>query len=296
MLCSNPIERKSNKHGEHTVRKTASMLFPCGQCFNCRVNKSRLWANRMLLEMTDHAFSCFVTLTYSDDFLPCFESLQPEDVTKFFKRIRENTGRKLRYYYCGEYGERTGRPHYHIALFGIGQAEKEVIEEAWSYQGVKMGDVFIGELNVHTARYIAGYIMKGANKYAVKSNDEKFKRKIEEHLKGREPEFCRMSRGSAIGAEAVKRFAEVTGGRRFKKINYRGSEFYIGKTLQKKADKVTYSYDNGDSFDIYIDKLFDSFMAEGKNFRESVIIGNSQRRHQREKRHKLFTKRRITAK
>lgn len=279
------------------------MLFPCGQCFNCRVNKSRLWTNRILLELTDHAQNCMATLTYSDDFLPCFQSLQPEDVTKFFKKLRFYLDeidfdraqrckrpffRTVRYYYCGEYGTKTGRPHYHIALFGIGRNEKELVQKAWTYEGVKMGNVRLDELNNFTARYIAGYIMKGGNKYASKSNNNEFKQKIEEHLKGREPEFCRMSRSPAIGAKAIERFATSTNGRRFKKINFKGSEFYLGKTLQKKADKVTDSYDNGDSYDAYIDELFDSFMEEGKGFRESVIDGNAQRRHQRYKRHSIY--------
>lgn len=246
------------------------------------------------MEMTDHAYYSFITLTYNDDFIPCNNSLQPEDVTKFIKRLRKNTGRVLRYFYCGEYGSIGGRPHYHFAMFGINRGEKTIVQDAWSYQGCPMGRVSVDELNDYSARYITSYIMKGANKYVhEKVQDKKFARKVEKHLEGRRPEFQRMSRNPALGANAIRRFAEKTNFRRFKTINFKGSEFYLGKTLQKHADKVTCSYDNGDSYDIYIDELFDDFMEEGKGFRDSVINGTEPRRKQAERRHRIFRKGRV---
>lgn len=50
-------------------------LLPCGNCFECRLDYSREWANRLVLESLDHDYdTCFfVTLTYDDDHLPRFE-------------------------------------------------------------------------------------------------------------------------------------------------------------------------------------------------------------------------------
>ena len=48
---------------------TDYFTIPCGQCAGCRIDKSREWANRMMLEMPYSSGSWFVTLTYDDDFL-----------------------------------------------------------------------------------------------------------------------------------------------------------------------------------------------------------------------------------
>lgn len=39
---------------------------PCGRCIGCRLEYSRQWANRCLLELGYHENSWFVTLTYDD--------------------------------------------------------------------------------------------------------------------------------------------------------------------------------------------------------------------------------------
>ena len=40
---------------------------PCGHCIGCRLEYSRQWANRCLLEMQQHEQNCFITLTYDDE-------------------------------------------------------------------------------------------------------------------------------------------------------------------------------------------------------------------------------------
>ncbi len=44
-----------------------SILRPCGQCQNCRINKQREWTGRILLEAQMYPISSFVTLTYADE-------------------------------------------------------------------------------------------------------------------------------------------------------------------------------------------------------------------------------------
>lgn len=111
----------------------APKVIPCGQCIGCRLQRSREWANRCLMELQDHPEGgYFVTLTYNDMHLPwslysdpstgeaCFSlSLDRRDVQLFLKRLRKNTGQDIRYFGCGEYGPTTFRPHYHIILFGL---------------------------------------------------------------------------------------------------------------------------------------------------------------------------------
>ena len=41
---------------------------PCGQCIECRLQRSRRWADRCMLEMQYHEHSWFVTLTSKSNF------------------------------------------------------------------------------------------------------------------------------------------------------------------------------------------------------------------------------------
>ena len=122
---------------------------PCGRCLGCRLDYSRQWADRMILELeTNEKKGIFLTLTYNDDHVPvvydCDENgevvlddkgeassmaytLCKRDLQLAFKRLRDHlpSDKKIRYYACGEYGNapRSGkyrRPHYHAIIFGIG--------------------------------------------------------------------------------------------------------------------------------------------------------------------------------
>ena len=96
---------------------------PCGKCDECRVNHSREWALRCSLHYAalspeEKAKSWFITLTYDDLHNPGV--LCPDDMTLFFKRLRKHfKNEKIKYFYCGEYGSRTYRPHYHLIIFGL---------------------------------------------------------------------------------------------------------------------------------------------------------------------------------
>ncbi|UPW41126.1 replication initiator protein [Sigmofec virus UA08Rod_5448] len=106
---------------------------PCRHCIGCRLEYSRQWANRMMLELGYHDSAYFVTLTYDDYHVPISYYADPEtgeafpsltlrkrDLQLFFKRLRFTFGGdKIRYYACGEYGTDTLRPHYHAIIFGL---------------------------------------------------------------------------------------------------------------------------------------------------------------------------------
>lgn len=139
------------------------------------------------MESLTHEKNCFVTLTYDDDHLPDGGSLQPKDTQLFLKRLRKSTGQYLRYFLCGEYGDRTFRPHYHLALFGLDISDLESIKNVWHH-----GHVVVGDLNPQSAGYIAGYVTK------------KMTSKDDPRLAGRYPEFSRMSNRRGIGYNALQ--------------------------------------------------------------------------------------------
>uniref|UniRef100_A0AAU8B149 Replication initiator protein n=3 Tax=unclassified Microvirus TaxID=338099 RepID=A0AAU8B149_9VIRU len=123
---------------------------PCGKCIGCRLEYSRQWANRCMLELQYHQSAYFVTLTYNDEHVPvsyyddpetgeAFPSLtlRKRDFQLFMKRLRKRFCKygsrtvgelslssgiysdSIRFFAAGEYGSETYRPHYHAILFGL---------------------------------------------------------------------------------------------------------------------------------------------------------------------------------
>ena len=89
----------------------------CGQCIGCRIAKREAWAIRCVCESQMHLDNCFLTLTYDEESLPQYGSLEYRHVQLFFKRLRKKIG-AFRYFVCGEYGPHGDRPHYHALIFG----------------------------------------------------------------------------------------------------------------------------------------------------------------------------------
>lgn len=177
----------------------------CGQCMACRINRKRLWMHRMLLEMTSHSESSFVTLTYDDENLP--DELTPKHLQDWLKRIRKDVEpMRLRFYGVGEYGEKSGRPHYHLALFGYPHCLRgntdvkklrcctwcDRLRDTWG-----KGVVYSGPLTSDSAQYICGYVTK------------KMTARDDPRLEGKHPEFSRQSRNPGIGANFVGNIADV---------------------------------------------------------------------------------------
>lgn len=171
------LETTSNDKRKIVFRKPEAysypLLLPCGQCIGCRLEHSLMWAIRCKHEAELHDQNSFITLTYSDEHLPWDGSLVKQHFQKFMKKLRRAYPQKtIRYYMCGEYGEKFTRPHYHANLFGIDFPDKEIHEEnegVLTYTSEQLGSLWgkgfatVMEFDFHTAAYTARYIMKKVN-------------------------------------------------------------------------------------------------------------------------------------
>lgn len=115
---------------------------------------AQAWALRCQLELQQHKSAVFTTLTYDDDHLPL--TLQKEVLPVWVRALRKNKGAKsIRFFACGEYGERTQRPHYHAILYGASMADQQLIEEKWPY-----GHTRTEPITPRRIAYTAGYCQK----------------------------------------------------------------------------------------------------------------------------------------
>lgn len=99
-------------------RELPIIQVPCGQCLECRLQQTRVWADRCVLEAKQWEHNYFVTLTYDDYHIPPNGSLVKRDYQLFLKKLRKIFP-GFRYLLSGEYGTQTLRPHYHLILFNL---------------------------------------------------------------------------------------------------------------------------------------------------------------------------------
>lgn len=164
---------------------------PCGKCLGCREIQQQQLTIRIKHEARYYTDNHFLTLTYDEE--KCPDGLQKSDLQRFWKRIRRaqtgllrprttpasiltgnppkrtasNSPTQIRYLACGEYGDRTKRPHYHAAVLGlpisdlkkwdIENSRSDHLERTWGN-----GIVTISELTEDRIRYVAGYVLKKA--------------------------------------------------------------------------------------------------------------------------------------
>lgn len=168
---------------------------PCGKCLACLSNKRKDWSARLVQEWKVSDSAYFVTLTYSDRFMPKMYIgdsgvdrigiIVKSHLQKYFKRLRKEAP-KLRYYAVGEYGSKTGRPHYHAIIFN---ASERAIIHKWSLydkkkeKAVPIGIVHCGKVTEASISYVL--------KYVVQSRVEV--------LPGVPVPFALMSRGHGLG-------------------------------------------------------------------------------------------------
>lgn len=207
---------------------------PCGQCNGCRLEKSRIWGARIAheaayLEEEYGLYSSFITLTYSERYLPAYGSLVKHHLQDFLKRLRSRIApRKIRYYAAGEYGTKCvqheipecphcgpiQRPHYHAIILGFDWPDRyyvgdrdglpiyqsDLLEDLW-----KFGFHEIGSCSFESAAYVARYVMKKQNG----KNAEEHYMRLDPFLSEWfpvDPEFAIMSRRPGIGLDWYEKY------------------------------------------------------------------------------------------
>lgn len=214
MACFSPLSAFQLESGDIVFvergRVRRPLTLPCGQCIGCRLERSRQWAVRCMHEAQMHDHSIFVTLTYNDDNLPTDLSLNYRHFQLFMKRLRKDfTGRNVRFYMCGEYGEDFQRPHFHALLFNCFFTDRKVysrlasgstlytserLSELWPY-----GFSSIGDCTFESAAYVARYCMKKVTGPRAQAHYERVDWATGE-ITSVTPEFNRMSLKPGIGA------------------------------------------------------------------------------------------------
>jgi len=237
---------------------------PCSRCDGCKLERSRQWAVRLVHESSMHMHNIFLTLTYSDDKLPPDGSLQVKDFQDFMKRLRlkrethgplfkTNPATNLRFFHCGEYGDKFARPHYHACIFNLDFNDKihwktvgenklyvsKTLDELWTH-----GFSTIGAVTFESAAYVARYIMKKHHGAESKILYE-----------GRKPEYVTMSRRPGIGKPWLEKFKKdikrddfvVMRGVPMKPPKFYGAQFEIEdpkRWAQIKADRKVAAKEN----------------------------------------------------
>lgn len=219
MTCYHPIKgylsRASAAEGKRGITFSAklgyvdrSLQVPCGKCVGCRLDRSRAWAVRCMHEASCYDDNCFITLTYAPEHLPADGSLSLPHFQKFMKRLRKRTGAHIRYYMCGEYGEKLQRPHYHACLFNFDFPDKifyknsagmplytsKILEEVWG-----LGFCTVGSVTFESAAYVARYVLK--KQYGATAHYADLDGVV------KTPEFTTMSRRPGIGSSWFEKFS-----------------------------------------------------------------------------------------
>lgn len=279
MICLKPFRKGGSEFG-------------CGQCLPCRINRRRQWTARLLLEARCHDVpSLFVTLTYAQLKGPRSAGVLKRDVQLFLKRLRY-FGEKVRYYAVGEYGDRFGRPHYHLAIFGC--RDHGNIAKAWSRKSIPIGHVDIREIGPESAAYIVSYILKGSTR----------KRRTD----GRPSEFSLQSTNPGIGALAVPKLAQVynsssgmayIGKHGDVPMSFRtdGSDYPLGKYMRKKLREelgVSYDIRPGTELDVkqkvmYVRDSASGFIVDPDDpFKRKLLLKSREERRKQEARKAIW--------
>lgn len=198
------------------------VIIPCKKCIGCRLDYSRAWADRLMLELDHSKTAVFVTLTYDNDhIIPAmyddvldmmFYTLDKKHVQDFNKRLRYYfPDKKIRFFLAGEYGSKTLRPHYHAIYFGLSLDDfsdkklfklnehkqpiysSEWLDSVWSH-----GFTSIGNVSWQSCAYVARYSLKKMNYGGINALSRNC-----------EPEFVLMSRNPGIAGKFVDDHPEI---------------------------------------------------------------------------------------
>jgi len=253
---------------------------PCGQCIGCRLEYSRQWAIRCVHESSLYTFNIFITLTYDEDSLPPFGSLDKKHFQDFMKRFRKrfkgydpvvkddgDVHYPIRYYHCGEYGEKNGRPHYHAIIFNFrfpdqvllysnsrgNNYDSDILRELWPF-----GRVHIGDVTFDSAAYVARYCTKKITGEWKHHNYQIVREEDGEVIGEVLPEYSTMSRRPGIGKTWFDKYKKeiynsdsvIINGHEVRPPKYYDNQFELEVpdgllSLKKERKRLGKKYDEG---------------------------------------------------
>jgi hypothetical protein len=238
--------------------------YPCGSCNACRITRRQEWTFRIMLEMRSHYYNWFVTLTYRDEDLPEGGTLVKEHVQLWMKKIRNHSGAGIRFFAVGEYGDKKGRPHYHVLIFTNDDLEVKygrtgksvgvidsVYHRCWEYGDIVDVCCLLGTGDFRkVAQYVAGYVVKkyNGNQLCEKDNEKKGKyhcgKCIACKIKNGEiyKEFSLMSRKPGIGCGQIKALIKEMEkydipDKKMHMVRFEGKLWPVGRTLFSKMQR-----------------------------------------------------------
>jgi hypothetical protein len=224
------------KRDQKGVDGSITRTVGCGRCAPCLRKKQIDWCFRLQKELNSSSSACFLTLTYDDKNIPISEggySLLRSDFQKFMKRLRKhaNQKQKIKYYACGEYGDKTERPHYHAIVFNLPRPFDKYIKKAW-----KLGHIHIGTVTEKSIMYTTKYALKGLKR----------KKPFEYDEDGREPQFQLMSNGlGEVYAKEIIRDYLITNGTKLLTVEgghkKKLPRYYIDKMFTDPIEKATWA-------------------------------------------------------
>jgi len=198
-----------------------------------------------------HAENCFITLTYNDDHLPDSLSVDVRHFQLFIKRLRKKYGSGIRFFHCGEYGEKNGRPHYHACIFNHDFHDKtlwKVQNDVPLYVSASLAELWpfgfssIGEVTFQSAAYVARYIMKKM----TGTDSAKYYEWVDDDgvVHQKSPEYTTMSRRPGIGQGWLSKYTGdvypgdyvVLNGKKMRPPRYYDTQYEI--TDEKEFRKV----------------------------------------------------------
>lgn len=238
----NPSGKRSLVFDKRASHSGIKVEIACQQCIPCRIQRAAAGAIRCYHESKMHEVSSFVTLTYSDKNLPEDGGLVHRDFQLFMKRLRARSSFKMKMVMCGEYGERTNRPHYHALLFGCDFSDRrffrktgighnldtsQFLEETWG-----LGHATVGDVTYESSRYVCGYVLKKVLGPSAA-----------DHYMGRRPDYIIWGNGigkewfQIYGSAAYNHDFIVVDGKRMKIPRYYDTKFEIVDTKRFEVVK-----------------------------------------------------------
>ena len=131
------------------------------------------------------------------------------------KRLRKRHEPKIiRFFHCGEYGEKYHRPHYHACIFGHDFHDKrpwKIINNNQLYISEELSELWpfgfssIGEVTFDSAAYVARYIMKKITGEPAQEHYQ-WVDPVTGEIHQKKPEYVTMSRRPGIASQWFETF------------------------------------------------------------------------------------------